>query len=295
MTAYRASPIKRARRTKSEIEQLEQQIFDVLEQDHPQSVRHVFYRLTDPRLPIPIEKSDRGYRQLQQRCVTMRREGKLPYGWFADSSRRGYFTNTYSSAADFVLKMQGYYRADLWRDADFRCEVWCESRSIGGVLLGTCNELAVDLYPCGGFPSLTFVHEAAEQTNHLNDPRPLHVLYVGDYDPAGVTIDCNLERELHKHLNGDTELVFRRLAINEEQIERYDLPTKPRKKSDQRALHIRETVEAEAMPAHMLRDLVREAVEGLLPAGALQAAKVAEHSEQEHLIQMAELLGQEAA
>jgi hypothetical protein len=32
----------------------------VLAADHPQSVRHCFYRMTDPRLPEPVEKSDRG-------------------------------------------------------------------------------------------------------------------------------------------------------------------------------------------------------------------------------------------
>lgn len=287
---YQAGPIKRTRRTKAEVEQLERQIVEVLAADHPQSVRHVFYRLTDPRLPVPIEKSEKGYCQLQHRCTVMRREGKLPYSWFADSSRRGYFTYTYRDAADFVLAMQSYYRADLWRDAEARCEVWCESRSIAGVLLGTCKELAVDLYPCGGFPSLSFVHDAAILTNRLGDPRPLHVFYIGDYDPAGVLIDSNLERELRLHLDDDIDLHFRRLAINPDQIERYDLPTKPRKKTDKRALHIRETVEAEAMPAHLLRQIVREAVEALLPAGALYAAQAAEQSERAHLEQMARML-----
>jgi hypothetical protein len=41
---------KRQRRTKAQILQLQTQIYDVLEADYPQSVRHVFYRMTDPRL-----------------------------------------------------------------------------------------------------------------------------------------------------------------------------------------------------------------------------------------------------
>lgn len=289
-SAYQAGHIKRERRTKAEIEQLERQIIEVLEQDHPQSVRHVFYRLTDPRLPVPIEKSDKGYCQLQHRCTIMRREGRLPYGWFADMSRRGYFTNTFRDAAHFVRAMQGYYRADLWRDAKCRCEVWCESRSIASVLLDTCNELAVDLFPCGGFPSLTFVYDAAEQTNRLEDPRPLQVFYVGDYDPAGVLIDRKLEIELREHLDGDIDLHFHRLAINPDQIDYYDLPTKPRKQSDRRSQHITETVEAEAMPAHILRAIVRDEVEALLPTGAIYAAQVAEQSERAHLEHMAQLL-----
>ena len=70
---YRTRTIKR-RRTKAEIEQLDRQIIDVLRFDHPQSVRHVFYRMTNPRLPEPVEKSDKtGYRHTQDRIKKLRR------------------------------------------------------------------------------------------------------------------------------------------------------------------------------------------------------------------------------
>jgi len=290
MSVYRASTLKRERRTREQIEQLEEQIIEVLRDDHPQSVRHVFYRMTDPRLPEPVEKSDRGYRHVQDRCVKLRRSGAIPYNWIADMSRRGYFTNTYSSAADFLRRMRGLYRSDLWRDAKYRCEVWVESRSIASVLVDDCEELAVDLYPCGGFSSLSFVHEAAEQHNATSDYRPLVVFYVGDFDPAGVLIDVALERELREHLHSSIDLVFDRIAINDRQITTFDLPTKPRNASDRRSPHIAETVEAEAMPAQVLRAIVRTHVEALLPAGALEAAKVAEASEREHLARVAVLL-----
>lgn len=290
MAVYGAGTIKRARRTRERVEQLDAQIIDVLSEDHPQSVRHVFYRMTDPRLPEPVEKSDRGYRHVQDRCVKLRRSGAIPYHWIADMSRRGYFTNTYQGAADFLRRMRGLYRADLWREAKYRCEVWAESRSIASVLMADCEELAVDLFPCGGFSSLSFVHEAAELHNHLDDDRPLVVFYLGDHDPAGVLIDQSLEREMRRHLRSDITLVFNRLAINENQIETFDLPTKPRKAGDRRSLHIAETVEAEAMPANILRAILRANVESLLPAGALAAAQVAEESEREQIDRVADLL-----
>ena len=80
------------------------------------------------------------------------------------------------------------------------------------------------------------MHEAAEAHNGLADERPLCVLYVGDFDPAGVLIDRALERELRQHLRSDVDLAFRRVAINPDQIELYDLPTKPRKVGDRRRL-----------------------------------------------------------
>lgn len=288
---YRAGTVKRQRRTAAAIRQLDRQIIDVLRDDHPQSVRHLFYRMTDPRLPEPVEKSDRGYRHVQERCVKLRRSGAVPYGWIADMSRRGYFVATFDGAGDFVDRMSGLYRADVWRDAHYRCEVWAESRSIASVLQADCERLAVSLFPCGGFSSLSFVHEAAEQHNGSGDYRPLVVLYVGDLDPAGVLIDQSLERELRLHLSADIKLIFRRIGINEDQVAAYDLPTKPRKEGDRRSQHLDYTVEAEAMPAHILRGLVRSEVEALLPADALHVAQVAEACEREHLARMARLLG----
>lgn len=291
VAAYRASTIKRRRRTRDEVAALDAQIIDVLAEDHPQSTRHTFYRNTDPRLRAPVEKSERGYRHVQDRCVKLRRSGAVPYSWIADMSRHGYFTNTYRDAGEFLRRVTSLYRSDLWRDADHRCEVWCESRSIASVLRADCQELAVDLYPCGGFSSISFVHEAAEQHNLSDDERPLVVFYIGDYDPAGVLIDVALQRELRLHLRKDIGLSFCRLGINADQVEECGLPGKPRKAGDRRSLHIRETVEAEAMPAGILRGIVREAVESLLPTGALETAKVVEESERANLARVASWLG----
>lgn len=288
---YRASTLKRKRRTKDELNQLDEKIIQVLKEDHPQSVRHIFYRMTDVRLNQPVEKSEKGYRHIQDRCVKLRRSGLIPYAWIADMSRQGYFVNTFIDASDFIMSMAGLYRADLWSDADYRCEVWTESRSIASVIRSLCNELAVDLYPCSGFSSLSFAHAAAEQHISSKDNRPLIIYYIGDYDPAGVLIDQSLERELRLHLNGYIEMDFRRIAINENQIEQYDLPRKPRKKNDIRSKQIESTVEAEAMPAHILRQMLREYIESLLPEGALYATKIAEQSERNGLIALANRTG----
>jgi hypothetical protein len=291
---YQASTIKRRRqvkrRTKAQVEQLEEQIYEALRDDHPQSIRHVFYKMTNPRLPEPVEKTDWGYAQLQARITEMRRRGDLPYSWLSDASRRGYHTPVYGSGAEFVRAMSGGYRADLWRDADYYCEVWVESRSLAGVIERDCREMAVSLYPCGGFSSITFAYEAAEHMNEVVQGRSAIVFYIGDYDPAGVLIDVALERELREHLDPDIDLSFRRIGITPHQIQKYDLPTKPRKARDKRAQHVITTVEAEAMPASIMRRILRRRVEELMPFNALQNAKVAEQSEREGLERMAAIL-----
>jgi hypothetical protein len=265
------------------MDQLDAQILAVLRADQPQSVRHVFYRMTDPRLAEPVEKSDRGYRHVQDRCVKLRRSGVLPYGWITDATRRGYFTSTYRSAKDFLSSVAGLYRADLWHNANCYCEVWVESRSIAGVVQADCQELAVSLYPAGGFSSITLAFEAAGHINAANEGQPVVIFYIGDYDPAGVLIDIVLERELRTHLESRINLEFRRLAITKKQIRSYDLPTKPRKVGDRRSPEVESTVEAEAMPASILRKLLRTEIESLLPVDALMVAKVAEESERQVL------------
>ena len=124
MGNYGTGTLKRRRRTRAAVEQLERQIHDVLAGDHPQSVRHLFYRMTDPRLPEPVEKSEKGYRDVQRRVVEMRRSGAIPYGWITDATRAGYFVDTFRGAGEFLRRVHGLYRADLWQDAASYCEVW---------------------------------------------------------------------------------------------------------------------------------------------------------------------------
>lgn len=283
----------RSRRTGEEVAQLERQIYAVLAEDHPQSVRHVFYRMTDPRLPVFVEKSDHGYKQIQHRMTEMRRAGTLPYGWVTDATRRGYFVDTFNSQAEFIAAYAGLYRADLWRYAEEYVEVWCKSRSIAGVIEQECTDLAVSLFPSGGFTSLTLAYSSAMEINRAtnNGQKDAHVIYIGDFDPAGVLIDLSIEKELRQHLHSAVDLSFHRIAITEDQIEQYDLPTKPRKAGDVRSRHVKHTVEAEAMPAQTMRKLLRHTIEAFLPDGALEVARVAEKSEQEGLRALAAEMG----
>ena len=115
----------------------------------------------------------------------------------------------------------------------------------------------------------------------------MRIVYVGDWDPAGVLIDQSVIANLRGHLP-DLDIQEIRIAIDEEQAAR--LPSKPRKDGERRRLDIRRTVEAEAMPAGELRELLQRTVEAFMPAGALAAAKVAEESEREGLSRLAGLV-----
>jgi hypothetical protein len=286
--------LRRRRRSPAQLAQLSRQIMDFLRKHHPQSIRHVYYVMTNPRLPQPVEKTETGYVHVQRRMVSMRRDGTLPYGWVIDTSRSGIFVNTFTSPKNFIETMLWQYRADPWLQSKWYCEVWVESRSISGVIEELCDEYGVTLYPCGGFTSLTLAFEASPALNRAAaNGKKLMILYIGDWDQSGVIIDKSVEKELREHLNRGVQLHFERIAITEEQIAEYDLPTKPRKEGDKRSRHVKETVEAEAMPAHILRDLLRTKFDALLPKGALAKARKESERGQAALERIAEELDED--
>jgi hypothetical protein len=244
-----------------------------------QSVRHCFYRLVDdPTLSLPVPKTKNGYKQAWWYTMKLRKNGRLDYGRIVDSSRFGIYSHTYASARDAVEQI--IYRADPWKHAKQYVEVWCESRSIAGVIEDTCSDYALHLFPSGGFPSDSFVFASALEMNGLK--KPVTVLFVGDYDDHGKVIGKSINAKFREHLDPDISFTFKRIAINADQVRRYNLPTKPAKKTNLPS-NITRTVEAEAMPAEILCEILQHEIEALLPKGALDAAKKEEEREKQKL------------
>jgi len=82
-----------------------------------------------------------------------------------------------------------------------------------------------------------------------------------------------------------------RLAVTEAQIEAWDLPTRPTKKTDTRAKQFGKlSCELDAIDPHRLRGLVREAIERHLPPEQFRILKVAEESERELIHQWASIV-----
>ena len=271
------------RRTQEEMDTLRGAIYAVAETDRPVSVRHIFYRMVTQDL---VEKSDLAYQRVQKVSVDMRRAGALPYGWIEDSSRRAYWNTGYAGVGSFAEVAASIYRRDYWDSTDTLVEVWCESRSLAGVLGQVCREYVVPLFPAGGFSSLTFLHEAAKHIQESGRANAV-ILYVGDYDQAGVLIDKSIEKDLRGFLEDwPGELSFERLAVNEKQIDRMGLPTRPPKASDKRSPEVTRAVEAEAIPAPTMRGLVTAALQGLIPEQVLTVERLVEAQEKQGILEL---------
>ena len=75
------------------------------------------------------------------------------------------------------------YRRDFWKQQPVRVEVWSEKGTVRGVLEPILDKYGVGFRVMHGFSSATTVYDIAQD----DDGRPLIVLYVGDYDPSGMS------------------------------------------------------------------------------------------------------------
>ena len=253
---YRARTIKRARRTRERVSRnWTPKFWTCCARITRSQCGTCSYRMTDPRLPEPVRKSERGYRHVQHRIVELRRAGTLPYGWITDATRRGYFMRHLRQQRRLrAHRMAGLYRADLWAQSHHYCEVWAESRSIAGVIQDTCEDLAVSLYPAGGFSSLTLTYEAARYIDQVAVGKPVTIFYVARLRPRW-RADRQVHRARTARAPGAVCRALRSLGLPS-RPSRSHCSTCPRSRArpgDKRAAHITGTVEAEAMPARLLR------------------------------------------
>lgn len=273
--SYKPSPIKRLRRTKADIQDIEIAIYNTLKADNPQTVRGLFYQLVTQGV---IPKTEAAYKGLVGRlAVRMRREGTLPYEWLADNTRWMRKPTSYSSLEACLQRTAQTYRRALWDTMPAYVEVWLEKDALAGVLYQVTQEWDVPLMVTRGYPSLSYLFEAAEAIR--TKTTPTFIYYFGDFDPSGVDIPRNVEAELRR-MAPEADITFERVAVTETQIQEFNLPTRPTKASDRRAKGFgKESVEVDAIPARELRDLVLQCILYHVNEDQLRTLEVAEKSE----------------
>lgn len=293
---YRSRPIKRRRRTQDEIIRIKLALFRLLAQNHPMTVRQTFYQLVSQGV---IAKTEAEYKSTVVRLLTQMRleavEGPfahlgpngptIPYGWIADNTRWMRKPRTHSSVEDALKATASTYRRALWDTADAYVEVWFEKDALAGVIYDITAEFDVPLMVTRGYPSLTFVAEAAEAIEGREQPAYLY--YFGDHDPSGVDIPRHIEERLEQ-MAPIAEIHFERVAVVPEQIAEWNLPTRPTKKTDTRSKKfIGESVEVDAIPPDTLRALVRDCIERHVDQHQLKVLKRVEAQERELLLGLA--------
>ncbi|MDW9936586.1 hypothetical protein CN198_14680 [Sinorhizobium meliloti] len=281
MNVYPTSQIKRGpRATKAEVESRRAALFSIVQQHRPMTVRQVFYQATVRGI---IDKTEHGYLKIQDDLTKMRRTGTLPYGWLTDSTRMQRSPTTYDDLGQFMRTAAALYRRSLWTDANCQVEVWIEKDALAGVIYPVTQKWDVPLMSARGYASLSFLHSAAEDIAH--NGRPAFIYHLGDYDPSGVNAAAKIEETLRDMVGDRAEIHFERLAVTEDQIRDFDLPTRPTKKTDSRAKRFGSelSVELDAIEPETLRTLVEQHIWQHVDHAQLKVIEAAEESERDFL------------
>ena len=283
---YQASPIKRNRATKAEMELRAQFLIDYAREQSPVTVRQLFYAATVREL---IEKSESGYNKVQAQVLALRREGRLPYRHIADATRYMRKPQTFDGWQDALQNTAQLYRKALWADTDLEVQIWVEKSALAGVIYPVTAEYDVPLMPTGGYTSETFAYGAVADLEGTGRKLVVHSLY--DFDRSGRDATASLREKVERFGRElRVRVEFNVLGLTAKQVENMALPTRPPKRqtaADQ-GWPYPYAAELDAIPPDTLRSMVRDAIERHLPDGQLEHLKLVEEAERDLLMRFIE-------
>lgn len=283
---YGSSTVKR--RTNAELAEVDEAIVEAVRSDHPVTLRGVYYRVVSAG---DVEKTDNGYRLIGRQLLKLRRDGTVPYSHITDGTRWIRKPKSWSDVDEMLEDAATSYRRALWHNQNVEVHIFTEKDAISGVLMPVTARWDVPLGVIRGFASETFAHSVAETimaTARAN--RATCIYQLGDHDPSGLDAWRDFRDKVMGFVPGGMGphlATFSRLAVTPEQIEEYELPTRPTKASDSRAKSFAGgSVEVDAIPAGTLREIVEEAITQHIDPEQLRLTRVAEDSEREILQNM---------
>ena len=254
-------------------------ILELLRQSQPDTVRGVMYAVVNFANWLP-DTSHKNYTKVQRLLRLLRKKDILPYRWIVDNIRSTEKPSSWSGLIDFAEAARASYRLDFWRSLpDYVCLV-VEKDTVAGRVAPITREYDVALHPMRGFNSDTFAFSIGDSWRQIE--KPIHVYYIGDHDPSGLSIESDMKAKLAHH--SGKEFGWTRLAVLPEQFKQYNITPLAPKKKDTRypsfhKIYGDDCAEVEAIPADALRSMVENAILSHIPAGEWDRLKDIEHRE----------------
>ena len=256
----------------------------VLAEYHPMTVRQVFYQLVSR---LVLENTEQQYKQLSRHLTTAREEGIIPDEWIEDRTRRPRDVSMWDGLDEFLSDARYWYRRNVWNTQPRYVVLWVEKDALSGIFEEIINEYGVTLVVGRGYNSHSIKAEMAKRFQSIE--KPITILYFGDFDPSGENIYQNLKESFPRDFGISLEI--EKVALRFEDIERYQLPPNPAKKTDSRAgSFIKKygdiSVELDALPLPVLQEKIRQSIHNSMDTEALLRVAQVEAKEKAQLVSM---------
>jgi hypothetical protein len=118
----------------------------------------------------------------------------------------------------------------------FLVELWAEKTTMNDILLPLAELYGINVVTGAGELSLTACHLLIERAKA--DGRPVRILYVSDFDPAGQSMPVAIARKIEFLIRDgelDLDVQVRPVILTAEQCSKYRLPRTPIKDTERRA------------------------------------------------------------
>lgn len=259
--------------------------FEVLSEIQPATVRAVCYRLFTAGLIPSMKKSatDRVSKQL----VWARENGHIPWGWIVDETRHAERAAVWDSINERIESATRYYRRDNWQEQPNSIEVWSEKGTVRGTVWPVLSAYGVTFRVLHGFGSATVLNSIARFSAY--SPKPLTVLYVGDFDCSGMYMsEMDIPARIGRYQG---EITIKRIALTQEDvthgagIPHFEADTKS---GDSRykwfvSRYGHKCYELDAMSPVTLRQRVEGSIQEMMDIGAWNHALAIERAEVESM------------
>lgn len=193
------------------------------------TLRQLYYQFVSRDL---LANKQTEYKRLGKIVNDARVAGMLDWSAIEDRTRNVKKPSVWDSPESIIRAVADQYQEDPWKGQPFRPEVWIEKDALVGVIERVCEEHRVPFFACRGYVSQSEAYDAGKRFQRVRrgGQTPL-VLHLGDHDPSGLDMTRDIGSRLAL-FGGHVEV--RRLALNMDQIDKYDPPPNPAKDTDAR-------------------------------------------------------------
>lgn len=218
------------------------------------TLRQLYYQLVSRDI-IPNKQSE--YVRLSNILKEGRLAGIVDWDAIEDRVRRPKIPYYVRNQAAAIQDTIDQYRLDRMEGQDHKIEVWVEKDALSSILGRVTSKYHVRLMVNRGYSSVTAMYDAYRRLNSGDT-----ILYFGDHDPSGLDMIRDIRERLEVFgLFVDVVPV----ALNMEQIKKFQPPPNPAKITDPRAgWYIKEygktSWELDALPPAELNRLVEDSI-----------------------------------
>lgn len=235
------------------------------------TLRQLYYQLVT-RDVIPNKQSE--YSKLSTLLKEGRMGGIVDWSAIEDRLRNPKKPASFESPEEILDAAILQYELPRQDGQETYLEVWVEKDALSGVLSRVTEGYHVPILVNRGYSSVSAMYDAFRRFEkaHL-EGKQIKILYLGDYDPSGIDMIRDIQDRVLEFATGSDWYMEQRefdfsiepIALTREQIDEYNPPPNPAKKTDPRAKgfiekHGSKSWEVDALKPEVLHSLLNQAI-----------------------------------